>query len=111
VIYVSCSTQTTDVNMTDVMLRPSAVLCTCPTYTCDWDVYASICRQWHQQVEHQPCQWGRCCVYRQWHPLRASFPFFYLTHQLANYQLALTGQLSLDAFPDEILTDSQLTER
>jgi len=43
--------------------------------------------------------------------IRASFPFFQLTHQLANYQLALTGQLSLDAFPNEILTDSQLTER
>jgi len=30
---------------------------------------------------------------------------------LANYQLALTGQLSLDAFPNKILTDGQLTER
>jgi len=29
---------------------------------------------------------------------------------LANYQLALTGQLSLDAFPTKILTDGQLTE-
>jgi len=36
---------------------------------------------------------------------------FYLTHQLANYQLAVTGQLSLDAFPNKILTDGQLTER
>jgi len=34
-----------------------------------------------------------------------------ITHQLANYQLALTGQLSLDAFPNRILTDGQLTER
>jgi len=36
---------------------------------------------------------------------------FYLTHQLANYQLALTGQLSLDAFPNKILTDGQLTDK
>jgi len=43
--------------------------------------------------------------------LRARCSFFYLTHQLANYQLALTGQLSLDVFPNKILTDSQLTER
>jgi len=67
-IYVSCSTQTTDVNMTDVVLRPSALLCTCPTYTCDWDVCASICRQWHQQATSTG-QWGRCSVYRHWHPL------------------------------------------
>jgi len=34
--------------------------------------------------------------------------FFYLTHQLAKYQLALTGRQ--DAFPNKIPTDRQLTE-